>query len=367
MEKLIQRHPQNPILERDTYVGYDTLFNPGALRVDDKIVLTVRAARDHRFLAGINPRGTIYTNQVCDHILFESVDDGKNFIFTGRKITGSSATWIDGFTQTLATPTYYGPYGTEDLRLCQLGEKYVGVVHVMTHEAYRGDHKAGGRIGLVVTEDFKHFTRWIVGPQREETDRDAWIVKQKDKIAFIHRIKPDESGARKMKRPSIQVAFFNDLKGLIQASPAYWKEHLDHIDNHIILKPVLDWEIKRVGAGPIIEHEAGYVMFYHGVDKNFVYSTGAALLDKTTFQSIARLDQPLLKPETWYERGDFGGDVKNVTFVGGAICCQDDPKRIQLYYGASDSHVARADILNLDQLIEVILRSPIKGVDGNDN
>ncbi len=367
MQELAIRHPRNPVLERDTIAGYDALFNPGAMRFNGKIVLAVRAARDNRWFVGATQRSNLYSGQVCDHLLLESDDDGETFKCTGRKITGSSSTWFDGSTRELAIPTCYGPYGTEDMRLCRVGEDIVGVVHAMTHEAYRGSgDKAGGRVGLVVTRDFMHFRRWVVGPGGEETDRDAWIIDRGNDIAFIHRVKPDEAGRRRMNKPSIQVAFFDNLDELIGAHPGYWREYLDSIHEHVIMSPceALSWESEKIGAGAIVEHEAGYVLFYHGVDERSTYSTGAALLDKDDLRTIARLQEPLLQPHAWYERGDRGEDTKNVTFIGGAVRCQNDPKRIQLYYGAADTHVARADVPNLDELVEAILRSPIRGVYG---
>jgi len=361
---LLIRHPQNPILERDTISGYDSLFNPGTIRFNGKIIMVVRAARDSRWLAGLSKRSIIYSGQVCDHLIFESEDEGEIFNFTGRKMTGSSPGWLDGYTGEIAVPTYYGPYGTEDLRLCKVGDEFVGLVHVNTHEPYRGDHKAGGRIGLIITRDFRHFKRLLVGPPREETDRDAGIIDRGDDIALIHRIKPDQAGVRKINKPSIQVAFFNNLEDLIKSPPSYWQDHLNNIHKHTILAPrkELQWEAEKVGAGPIIEHEAGYVMFYHGVNKNLDYTTGIALLDKVNLRTIARLPESPLQPKTWYEAGTRGEDVKKIIYPGGVIRYQNDPNRIMLFYGAADTHVARADIADLDKLVETILQSPVKGV-----
>ena len=170
MKNLITRFSQNPILERDTIAGYDSMFNPGAIRYGDKIILAVRAARDNRLLIGGTKRNYLYSNQVCDHLIFEGDEDGEIFKFTGRKMTGSAANWLDGYTGEISVPTYYGPYGSEDLRLCQVGQEIVGIVHVNTHEPYRGDHKAG---------------------------------------------------ERKIDKPSIQVAFFKNLEELIKAPPSY--------------------------------------------------------------------------------------------------------------------------------------------------
>jgi predicted GH43/DUF377 family glycosyl hydrolase len=122
--------------------------------------------------------------------------------------------------------------------------------------------------------------------------------------------------------------------------------------------------ISRFAQNPILERDtiADYVMFYHGVDKDLTYSTGVALLDKTTVKAIARFPEPLISPHTWYEAGGRGEDVNNVIFPGGAIRNNKNSNKLILYYGTADTHVAGADIPDLNGLVTAILQSPIKGV-----
>ncbi|WP_105614563.1 glycoside hydrolase family 130 protein [Vallitalea okinawensis] len=348
----LRRDSNNPILERDTLVGYDTLFNPGVCDVEDKVYLIVRAARDGRKLVAVSDRAYIYSNQICDHLIFISDDNGKTFDFTGCKMTGSSSTWVDGYTNEVSVPTYFGPFGTEDLRLCKVGNQYIGVGHVMTHTAYTGDHKAGGRVGLVITEDFKHYKRYLIGPLREEGDRDAWIMEHSGKIAYFTRIKPDAAGRREIQYPSIQVIHFDSLQDLITAPPSFWQDYLDHIDEYTILKPTYEWEGIQIGGGPVLEHKEGYIMFYHGVVKGKSYNTGAALLDKETLKCIKKTKEPILVPEEWYETGAYGGDTKNITFASGARYVADN--QIEIYYGAADSHTARAFIDDVDEFVKTM-------------
>lgn len=343
----LRRDENNPILERDTIAGYDTLFNPGVCDTEEGICLIARAARDDRKLAMSNGYN-IYVNQICDHLIFMSKDGGKTFDYTGRKMVGSSSTWIDGYTKELCIPSYFGPFGTEDVRLCKVEGWYVGVVHVMTHNAYTGDHKAGGRVGLVMTKDFRHYKRYLIGPMREECDRDAWIMEHEGRIAYFDRIKPDAANRRKITAPSIQVSFFQNLDELIGASPEYWQDFLDHVDQYTIMSPEYWWEGQQIGGGPVLKHEKGYLMFYHGCGGG--YYTGAALLDSKTLRVIKRYTEPVVSPREWYEVGEYGGDGRNITFVNGARYCGEN--QIEIYYGAADSHVARAFVDDVDKFIE---------------
>jgi len=54
-----------------------------------------------------------------------------------------------------------------------------------------------------------------------------------------------------------------------------------------------DWESKKIGAGaPPIRTEAGWLLLYHGVDKDSVYRAGAVLLDlKELWKIIALVHQ----------------------------------------------------------------------------
>ena len=343
----LRRDENNPILERDTIAGYDTLFNPGVCDVGDEIYLIARAARDNRRLAYNNGHHGIYMDQICDHLIFISQDGGKTFAYTGRKMTGSSSTWIDGYTKELCIPSYFGPFGTEDLRLCRIGDQYVGVVHVMTHAPYTGDHKAGGRVGLVITKDFQHYKRILIGPLREECDRDAWVMEHEGGIAYINRLKPDAAGRRNIADPSIQVTFFKDLDELISASPSFWQDMMDHVDRYTILSPTFQWEGRQIGGGPVLPHKEGYIFFYHGCGG--AYYTGAALLDSKTLRCIRRYPDPILSPTEWYEKGEFGGDNRNITFVNGARYFNDNG--IEIYYGAADSHIARAFVDDVDAFV----------------
>ena len=87
-QELVVRDKENPILERDTIAGYDTLFNPGGIRRGDRLVLAVRAARHDRWLAAVTERSRIYTGQIYfngvdTYYLAENIDDKTHLVIDG--------------------------------------------------------------------------------------------------------------------------------------------------------------------------------------------------------------------------------------------------------------------------------------------
>lgn len=100
------------------------------------------------------------------------------------------------------------------------------------------------------------------------------------------------------------------------------------------------WDEVKVGIGaPPIKCTFGWVLFYHGVDKNKVYRLGIALLDlDDPSLVISRTAEPVLEPETSWEKN---GRVNNVVFTCGAI---EDNDNYWVYYGGADTVIGVASI-----------------------
>ncbi|GJM79368.1 hypothetical protein HMSSN139_18640 [Paenibacillus sp. HMSSN-139] len=55
-----------------------------------------------------------------------------------------------------------------------------------------------------------------------------------------------------------------------------------------------------------IQTEAGWLILYHGADRTHRYCMGAALLDlQDPGRVIARMEEPLIVPESEYETSGF--------------------------------------------------------------
>ena len=114
------------------------------------------------------------------------------------------------------------------------------------------------------------------------------------------------------------------------------------------------WQGTKIGGGPApIETSEGWLLIYHGVSgtcNGFVYSLGAALLDKDEpWKVLYRGRDYILTPEKDYETRGF---VPNVCFPCTALAAADTG-RIAIYYGASDTYSALA-FTTVDDLVNEI-------------
>jgi predicted GH43/DUF377 family glycosyl hydrolase len=98
------------------------------------------------------------------------------------------------------------------------------------------------------------------------------------------------------------------------------------------------WDSWKVGAaGPPILVNEGWLLIYHGVSADRVYSLGVALLDKNNPEQVLyRSEEAILTPTENYERY---GKVPNVVFSCGQAIIDD---QVLVYYGGADSSVCVA-------------------------
>lgn len=141
--------------------------------------------------------------------------------------------------------------------------------------------------------------------------------------------------------------------------PSIWIVHLDKLEfpapkkkHSIILGPRSGrmWDSLKIGAGSQpIKTKYGWLLIYHGVDRNRVYRLGVVLVDLDNPEHlIYRSPNPVLSPETEYEIGKEGESwVPNVVFTCGAVPANDKEvldadDEILVYYGAADTHICLA-------------------------
>ena len=94
----------------------------------------------------------------------------------------------------------------------------------------------------------------------------------------------------------------------------------------------------------------GWLVIYHGVSVERLYSLGIVLLDRDHPERVLyRSKTPILAPKEDYERF---GKVPNVVFSCGNVVIGD---KVFLYYGGADSVVCVATV-ELNQLLSLIRR-----------
>lgn len=206
-------------------------------------------------------------------------------------------------------------WGVEDPRIVWMDGCYW-----MTYTAFGGRKEGDFKISLASTVDFLHWQRH--GVLLDESNKNGVLFPRKieGKYLLIHR-----------RSPNIWVATSVDFKN--------WEGH----------KPLLttipdSWQETRVGsAGPPLETEKGWLLFYHAADRNNVYRLGLAVLDREDPTKVLfRTKEPILEPELSWEKE---GLVPNVVFSCGAIKWNEG---YLVYYSGADKAIGVAKLEGLN-------------------
>jgi len=311
----LERH--GIVLEPEDDIG--AMFNPGAVICDGDIYLFPRVIRK-----GYKKKksGKGYKNYVSEIWIAKS-SNGINFKLLRPLIKPD---------------TSYDRYGCEDARVTKLENLYFITYTALSFPAFSG---RGYRVGLALTENFREISKYPIGP--DVNDKNAAIFPEKinEKIALLHRIKFN-----------IYVAYFDNLEQLKKNhSEKFWKKYLEELERYLVLKREFEWESRKIGSGPPpIKTKEGWLLIYHGVDKDGIYRVGASLLElEDPRKVLARLPVPILEPEKDYEKN---GDVPNVVFPTGAVVKNG---KLFIYYGAADKRCCLA-CCKFDELLDYLLK-----------
>ena len=304
-EGLFKRYEKNPILTKDDWrykVG--SVFNPGAVKFNDGILLLVR----------------VEDKQGYSHLTKAVSKDGKtNWQVDEKPILEANITEGEA------------KIGVEDPRIVWLEDRQEYVItYVSFFEKVRGTPPG---ISLLSTKDFVEFKH--LGQQLIPPNKDASLFPKtiKGQYALINR--PVVDGTE-----DIWVSFSKDLE--------YWGK------NKVLLSTrSRAWDCNKVGLGPPpIETSEGWLIIYHGsraTASGALYRIGLALLDLETLEVIRRSRDWVFGPEEDYERT---GDVDDVVFPCGAVI-DEKTNELLIYYGAADTVVALATT-NLNDVLDYL-------------
>jgi predicted GH43/DUF377 family glycosyl hydrolase len=308
---LFRRSESNPILTvADVPYPANTIFNPGAARLDGETVLLARVED----LRGISQL----------HVV-RSVDGLTDWQFDAEPLLRSDVNHPEEI------------WGCEDPRLTWLPEREAWAI------AYTAYSRRGPLVSLAMSPDFTRVTR--LGPMMPPEDKDAALFPRRfdGRWAMIHRPSPLRGGAH------MWISFSPDLR---------------HWGDHTLLLEARDgawWDAGKIGLGPPpLETAEGWLVMYHGVHATAdgpIYRAGLALLDLDDPRTVLRrADEWVFGPATPYE---MTGDVGRVVFPCGWVA-DDENDQLHLYYGAADSAIAVATA-RLSEVLALVLAAPEAG------
>ena len=195
-----------------------------------------------------------------------------------------------------------------------------------------------GNTALAVSTDLRTFKK--IGRVTEPSldDRDVILFPERigGRFYMLHRPKEYVGAAYGTEYPAIWIKSSNDLMS--------W-----NVPSKLLMKGREWWEEKIGGSAPPLRTDAGWLMLYHGVDRNFVYRVGACILDiDDPTKVLYRTRDFILEPETPFEKE--GLYKWGVVFPTGNVIVDGT---LYVYYGASDQYCCVATA-HVDELIRFI-------------
>jgi predicted GH43/DUF377 family glycosyl hydrolase len=321
---------------RDDFVVVG-VFNPGAVKIHNEIVLLVRVAEmplERRAgFVGL-PRRSLEGPIVVDWAREDALEwidprvvrrksDGLerltsiSHLRVFRSSETPSSNWVPGPLFFPEDPTE--EYGIEDPRVTEINGKY--------EITYVAVSRYGAGTALASTEDWGTFERHGLIYYPENKDVVLFPEQVQGQYVAFHRPNPNTH----FSRPQIWLARSPDL--------LHWGQH------ECVLSGNADWESDRVGAGtPPIALSEGWLALYHGSRRCRrpgqvgAYSAGAVLLERgNPARILRRTHMPIMRPKADFERCGF---VRNVVFPTALI---DRGETLAMYYGAADTFTATVE------------------------
>jgi predicted GH43/DUF377 family glycosyl hydrolase len=313
------------------------VFNPGAVRAGDEVVLLVRVAERPRErrpgftgLPRWDPTDGLTIDWVPDTELVpvdprvvRRKSDGLvrlTFISHLRVVRCGDGRAVREITDVTFWPrTELEEFGVEDPRITSLNGRF--------SFTYVAVSRHGPASALASTADFRTFERHGVVFCPENKDVVLFPEKINGTFAALHR----PVCGTPFTRPEMWVARSPDL--------IHWGAHAPlNVSGG-------EWQSGRVGAGtPPIRVADGWLEIYHGNQQPTrpgevgTYYGGAVLLDPDDPSRVLRRSpQPFFIPEADFEVQGF---VPNVVFPTGVV---KDGENLLVYYGAADAITAVAE------------------------
>ena len=319
----MERYTNNPIITRNDIpeippylVEVSSVFNPGAVKFNDKYLLLLRVQNRGRETFMITAKS----------------EDGIQFSISNKIVQ------FKGIEKVLGQI-----YHCYDPRVTRINDIY----YIM----FAVDMDSGCRLGLAQTKDFESYE--FMGIVSEDDNRNGVLFPEKVNGKYLRLDRPNEidlpdgpaTGSIIRLSESDDLLEWETVGPVITGRSHYWDE--------------------RIGAGPPpIKTEQGWLQIYHGVATHFrgsnIYQAGVMLLDlENPLKVIGRSRYNILEPREMYE---LVGQVPNVVFPSGAIAEEVDSagfakmdSPVFIYYGAADTSASLV-ISTIEELIRLAMQ-----------
>lgn len=229
-------------------------------------------------------------------------------------------------------------YGCEDPRVTKLGGTHYIFYTALGGYPFGADNI---RVGVALSRDLETIDeKHLVTPFNAKAMA-LFPEKVGGKLAAILTVNPDRKPA------DICYAEFDSPEDIW--SPDYWKKWQDSVDAHKLSVRRLPDDHVEVGSAPL-KTDRGWLVVYCHLQRyghaDQVFGIEALLLDlKNPRKIIGRTKGPFMVPEAYYEEV---GHVPHTIFPSGALIRGG---KLEVYYGATDTHVAVATI-PIDNLLD---------------
>lgn len=325
----ITRLDTNPILipNRMNIWEAEAVFNPCVVKVDDTYHGVYRA------LSSLgNFSGVMMQQSSIGHV---KSSDGIHF---------------EDRRQLLKPEFDWEKYGCEDPRIVYIDKTYYITYTALSTFPFSAD---GIKIAIAKTKDFVTFEKQPVTPFNSKAMA-MFPQKINGKFAAFLTVHTD--------MPPAKICYVEFEKEADIWSKNFWDEWYKNLDSHVINLHRDEGDHIEVGAPPVLTSDGWLFIYSHISNYNTdrkIFGIEAILFDlKEPWKMISRTQQPLMLPETGYERQ---GMVPNIVFPTGALI-EDDS--LFIAYGAADTTccVATCSVSKLLKRLHLVATQPTKVV-----
>lgn len=336
---ILKKYSGNPILSPNPKNDWENLVvcNPAAFYENGTFYLYYRAAGEdeqhHVYIGIATSKDGFNFKRLLDHPVLSPTEDGYD-----------AGTVEDARVVKIGSMLYM-TYAFRPHAPGQYWKNEYDKVAVPSYDQYAPKclRENIGNSALAISKDFVNFKKVGRLTESAHDDRDVILFPSQigGKYYLLHRPKDFVGEQYGTAYPSIWIKSSDDLLS--------W-----NTPSTLLLKGVQPWEVKVGGNTPPIRTKDGWLLLYHGVDKNYTYRVGACLLDlNDPTRVLYRTKHFILEPETDIEK--HGLYKWGVVFPTGAVLKDDI---LYVYYGASDTWCCVATCL-IGELLEFIKNDSI--------